>query len=692
MLIAVDGTSFILANRAGDISGGRLGLFVRDTRYLSTWRLLVDGRLPNLLTSHHVDHYSSLVFLMNADSGSLPPNAVSISRRRVVGAGMEEKVEISSHLDHDMEFDVRLDVDVDFLDLFEVKADYFSNPGDQVFATVPAEEAGNRNLVMPTPAGMTLVFEQVRGAYHGRVTIEASPTPVIDEHGLAWRVGLPGHGSWEMTLLVSLGVDGEMLPRRYGLKDFGRGRALRRSAQRPATHLSKVTTSWTALQRTHDRAVDDLATLVIDEPDLASGLPAAGLPWFMTIFGRDVLMTMFQVLPGGQGLGWTAIETLARLQATDDSPARDAQPGKIVHELRRGPAATNSGQFPYYGTVDAPMLFIVLLHELWRWSGDDARARAYRPNAEAILAWMRTHGDLDGDGFIEWQRRSPSGLENQAWKDSWDAYRYHDGTLAAGPLASCEVQGYAFDALSRAAELADGPWGAPDLAVSLRADAAALFERFNDRFWSDERGGYYHLALDGAKRPVDSLTSNMGHLLWSGIVPAERASAVGRQLLSRELFSGWGIRTMATDDLGYNPISYHCGTVWPHDNSIAVAGLHRYGLHAEANRVLTALVEAAQAFSDSRLPEVFAGYDREAGPFPVQYPTASSPQAWACGSTMLMLRAALGLEPDPAGNGMTLDPHLPGILSDLRIGGISAFGRRFEVQVDGDRAEALPTD
>ena len=689
-LLAIDGTSFVLSDRAGNIGAGTQGLFVRDTRYLSRWRLTVDGRPPSLLTSHHVDPYSSLVFLMNGEGGTLPPNAVSVIRRRVVGGGMEEEIELESHLDIDAEFDMRLEVDADFLDIFEVKARAFSNPGDQVFTEAPAELDVNRNAVEPG-LGTALAFEQVRGKYHGCVEIDATGAPVADERGVTWGVRLAAHGLFQTAIRVRLQINGEDVVQRHGLGDLGQVRGGPGMIEGVGPGLARLTTTWHALQRTYDRGADDLFTLLIDEPDLASGLPAAGMPWFMTVFGRDTLITALQVLPGGQWLGWSAIDALARLQSTVDDPKKDAQPGKIVHELRRGPTAVNGGHFPYYGTVDAPMLFVILLHELWRWSGDDERTCRYRPNAEAVLHWMRTDGDADGDGFIEWRRRASDGLENQAWKDSWDAFRHHDGTLAGGPLAACEVQGYAYDALLRAAKLAAGPWRDEALAADLRGRAQALQARFNESFWSDDRGGFYHLALDGQKRPVDSITSNMGHLLWSGIVPPDRAQAVARHLMSDALFSGWGVRTMASDDAGFNPISYHCGTVWPHDNSIIVAGLHRYGFHAEANRLMTAMIEAAEEFPDHRLPEVFAGYGREVGPFPVEYPTASSPQAWACASSMLMLRAALGLEPDVTNRSVIADPHLPAPAANLDLRGFTAFGRTFDLRVEGQWTTVGPS-
>jgi glycogen debranching enzyme len=335
------------------------------------------------------------------------------------------------------------------------------------------------------------------------------------------------------------------------------------------------------------------------------------------------------------------------------------------------------------------MLFLILLSEVYRWSADEQQARDLRPAAEGVLRWMEQYGDMDGDGFIAYLRRASRGLESQSWKDSWDAIRFHDGSVAKAPMATCEVQGYAYDAYRRTAELARGPWGDGELAARLDAKAEALYQRFNDIFWTDKRRGFYHLALDHEKRPVDSITSNLGHLLWSGIVPPERARLLARQLLSPHLFTGWGIRTMSTEDHGFNPIAYHCGTVWPHDNSIAVAGLHRYGFHGEANQVMAATFDAAQSFSDWRLPEAFAGYARDIAPFPVEYPTAASPQAWAAGTPLLMLRAALGAHADPTTRTISLDPHLPPFVHQLRLNGCLAFDRLFDIQLEEGVAELV---
>jgi glycogen debranching enzyme len=391
-------------------------------------------------------------------------------------------------------------------------------------------------------------------------------------------------------------------------------------------------------------------------------LPAAGLPWFMTVFGRDSLITSFQALPFEPQLTGTTLRVLAARQAREDDAFRDAEPGKILHEIRFG-ELTHFGErphSPYFGTADATPLFLVLLDEYERWTGDAELVRELESEARAALAWIDEHGDRDGDGYVEYQRRNEeTGLENQCWKDSWDSIRFADGAIAKGPIATCEIQGYVYDAKRRIARLAREVWNNPAWANRLEREADELKERFNRGFWLPERG-YYALALDGEKRQVDSLTSNAGQLLWSGIVDDDKVDSVVTHLMSEALFSGWGVRTMAEGEGGYNPIRYHNGTVWPHDNSLIALGLYRYGYRDEANRIAAAMLEAAACFR-YRLPEVFAGYRRGRTAFPVEYPTASSPQAWATCAPFVFIRTMLGLEPDGT------DPHLPEHVERLEL-------------------------
>ncbi len=386
----------------------------------------------------------------------------------------------------------------------------------------------------------------------------------------------------------------------------------------------------------------------------------------------------------------TALETLAELQSTVDDPTRDAEPGKIVHEVRRGKAA-RAWHGTYYGTVDATPLYLILLSEVWRWTDDAALVEKLKEPALNALEWIDKRGDLDGDGFVEYLKRSRRGLDNQSWKDSHDSQRFTDGSIAEPPIAPAEVQGYVYDAKRRTAELAREVWRDRELADRLDREAAELRDRFNEAFWTDERGGYYVLALDGEKRQVDSLCSNVGHLLWSGIVPAERVDAVVDALMGDALWSGWGIRTMSTLDRGYNPLAYHNGTVWPHDNSPVAWGLARYGRWPEAHRIVRQMLTASRHF-EYQLPEVFAGMPRTETRFPIAYPTAARPQAWAAGTPVLLLQLLLGLHPDRRQS--TLEtiapPELPAWAGSLRLSSVRAFDRLWEVRLDDGRVRVTP--
>jgi glycogen debranching enzyme len=398
-------------------------------------------------------------------------------------------------------------------------------------------------------------------------------------------------------------------------------------------------------------------------------VPAAGLPWFQTLFGRDSLITSYQTLHIVPELAATTLDVLASLQGTRRDDFRDEEPGKIPHELRFGEltAFKERPHSPYYGSADATMLFLILLDEYERFTGDTDRVRRLEPNARAALAWIDEDGDRDGDGYVEYERRNTdSGLENQCWKDSWNSILYADGTLAKLPRATCELQGYVYDARRRAARLARSVWQDDTLAARLDKQADELKQSFNNDFWLPGPG-YYALALDGDKKPVDSLTSNIGHLLWSGIVDDDHADEVAARLFEPRLFSGWGVRTMADGEGGYNPIGYHQGTVWPHDNSLIAVGLRRYGYDQEAATIAFAILEAAQYFL-GRLPETFAGYARTLTEYPVEYPTACSPQAWATGAPLLLLRVLLGLE--PRHGEVAQDPVLPDPISQLALRGL----------------------
>jgi glycogen debranching enzyme len=449
--------------------------------------------------------------------------------------------------------------------------------------------------------------------------------------------------------------------------------------------VPQIRASWDDLSHAFAQSVSDLASLRMRGSGGVGKLPAAGMPWFMTVFGRDTIVTCLQTLLFGPELARTALTALAELQAEADDPEIDAEPGKIVHEVRHGKAAMQ-WLGAYYGTIDATPLYLILLSEVWRWTDDAALVRDLRGPALRALDWIDNYGDGDGDGFLEYQRRTERGLENQSWKDSGDSQRFADGTLAKTPIAPCEVQGYVYDAKLRTAELARAVWRNRELADRLEREAEELRARFDDAFWIEARGGYYALALDGDKRQVDSLCSNVGHLLWSGIVPPERVDAIVDQLMGPELWSGWGVRTMSGADRAFNPLSYHNGSVWPHDNSLIAWGLARHERWAELQRIARRLFSVARHFH-YQLPEVFAGLSRTETPFPIDYPTAARPQAWAAAAPVLLLRILLGLEPDRDHQTLqTVGPaELPSWVGSVRLSGVRAFDRHWDVRVDDGR-------
>ena len=423
------------------------------------------------------------------------------------------------------------------------------------------------------------------------------------------------------------------------------------------------------------RSVADLRLLMNDGPRPGLRYIAAGVPWFTTLFGRDAIITALEALPFMPDLAVETLRVLADWQATDRDPGRDMAPGKILHELRFGEMVRTREipHRPYYGSIDATPLWLVLLGETTRWTGDLDLVRELWPNVLAALAWIDADGDIDGDGFIEYVRGGPQSLFNQGWKDSGDSIRHRDGSIAQPPTALVEVQGYVYDAKLRVAELAR-LIDQPDLATRLESEAADLRRRFDAAFWMSDVG-YYAVALDADKRQVGSITSNPAHGLWSGIVPEERVAQIAERLMGPELDSGWGIRTYAAGQPGFNPIGYHTGSIWPHDNALAAAGLKRAGRHDEAGRIATRIFEAARESPEFRLPELFCGFTRDPASLPVPYPVACSPQAWAAAAPLSLLQTMLGMHARAADGILELDrPHLPTWLGkvtvhNLRVGG-----------------------
>jgi glycogen debranching enzyme len=668
----LEGNTFVVSDLAGNIDASNkdpVGLFAWDTRFLSKWILTIDGHVPNVLSTDDLQYYSAQFFLVPGTGTIYVDADLSIMRKRDAGNGFQEEILIRNEKPAPADLEVRIEAAADFADLFEVK-DQQQKKGE---AYQKIKDGG-------------LVLGYQRESFVRETSINSSAQAAVDRQGFTYQVHLGPHEEWKTLLDVRTG-GGLIDAPGIGNQARGPDGATRRAKDLRSWMIAapKLTSDWPALKRIYERSMIDLAAIRFFPGVVHGGgaLPAAGLPWFMSIFGRDSILTSFQALPFVPELAVTTLRALAAWQGTRRDDFRDEEPGKILHELRYGEltAFEERPHSPYYGAADVTPLFIVLLDEVERWTGDRELVEDLEMEARAALNWIDEYGDHDGDGYVDYQRQMETGLENQCWKDSWNSILFADGTNSKLPRATAEIQGYVYDAKRRGARLARTFWKDAGLADRLEREAEDLKRRFNRDYWVEDRG-FFALAIDGDARKVDSLTSNIGHLLWSGIAEREHAAACVEHLIGERLFSGWGVRTMARGEGAYNPIGYHLGTVWPHDNSFIALGLAQNGYHNEAARIAMGILEAATYFHE-RLPEAFAGYPRELTRFPVQYPTACSPQAWATGAPLLLLRVMLGL--DPIGDRLIVDSHLPEQIGWLQIldipgrwGRTDAFGRARE--------------
>jgi glycogen debranching enzyme len=673
----LDGNTFVVSDSRGDIEASSTdptGLFSFDTRFLSTWILTVNGERVNPLSVDDLQYFQSRFFLVPGTGTVYVDAKLSVIRERAVGDGFHEELTILNHDQEPVELIVRVEAASDFADLFEVKD--------------ALEKKGRYSSRVE--AGKLLLGYQ-RDTYRRLTTISASAPAEVDEKGLTFSLRIEPHGEWttDLDVVTSVGAGGRFARPKYERGQKGARPNMGRSLERWVQDAPRLESDSDSLKATYRRSLVDLAALRFSPPVAGRGtsLPAAGLPWFMTMFGRDSIFTSLQALPFTPELAATTLLALGDWQGSRVDDFRDEDPGRILHELRYGEltAFEERPHSPYYGATDATPLYVVLLDEYERWSGDRRLVRELERGARAALNWIDEYADLQGNGYVSYQRRNEqTGLENQCWKDSWDSISDRDGRIPGFPRATCELQGYAYDAKLRGARLAREIWNDSAYADQLEREAADLKRRFNRDFWVED-GQYFALALDNEGRQVDGLSSNNGHLLWSGIVDKSKAKAVAGHLLGPRLFSGWGVRTLAEGEGRYNPIGYHVGTVWPFDTSFIAWGLRRYGFKQEAAVLAAGILDAAEVF-EGRLPEAFGGYERGVTKYPVQYPTACSPQAWSTGAPLLLVRTMLGLE--PVGDHLIVDPALPesvGLLALLDIPGrwgrVDAFARgRFQLE------------
>jgi glycogen debranching enzyme len=638
------------------------GLYFLDTRVISHWGIFANGEPWEALNGGPISYCAARIYLTNksilTEDGPVSPRTLGLTITRSISGGLHEDLDIINYSMKPVRFQLEVGFRCDFADIFEVKSGHIVRRG-----RITTEWSRRR--------------QQVRTAYLNRdfrravtISVIRAPSKAVFANGrLSLEVALQPNETWHACLLYTL-EDGKQL---FHGPDGCVGTDDKSSHFETLSQwfktVVKIKTSNEEFYRLFRQALEDMAALrlPLNGTNHMVFMPAAGMPWFVAPFGRDSLLVSLANILIYPQFARGSLEILGSMQAKEDDPYRDAEPGKILHELRYGELAHFKliPHTPYYGTADATPLYLTTLHAAWRATGDRELLEQHLETAEGCLAWIDNYGDRDGDGFQEYQTRSPAGYENMAWKDSGDAVMHPDGSPVKGPKALCELQGYVYDAWIRMAEVFDG-LGKPERATKLRSKASALFARFNEVFW-DEELGFYAYALDGDKNKVLTIASNAGHCLWSGIVSPERAKRVVERLMAPDMWTGWGIRTLSADHVAFNPYNYQTGSVWPHDNAIIAMGFKRYGFHAEAAQIAHDVSVAASHFLLNQLPELYTVSERKASNFPVQYMGANVPQAWAAGAVFMLTQALLGFLPDAPHNKLYICPHLPAWLPDLTM-------------------------
>ncbi|MFN8123881.1 MAG: glycogen debranching N-terminal domain-containing protein [Thermoleophilia bacterium] len=675
-VVAIAGLSFAISDERGDLGDANEGLLVRDTRHLSRMELRFDGAPMRslgvgLLGSHRCDF-----------RGYLPPRPGSAALdapweverdRRMTPDGLTETVTLRAR-DHEEPVRVDLHLAADFADIFEVRRLQDARgliPSRRVHAQV------HPGMLELTAAGGL------------STTVEMDPPPErIDRRVAQWTARPAPDRPWVLRVRVTARVRGVTTGDRAGPSPV---------PAHGAGHPAPVVTVPEGLARAAAASLADLEALTLPDPlEPGRRIVTAGIPWFVALFGRDSLIAAHEARIADPGLMLETLHALAARQGRVRDPANDEAPGKILHEVRLTPRpwlgeGTAGGARPYYGSVDATPLFLIMLGEAHRWGASPEELMPLMPAAEAALAWLRgPDADPDGDGLVEYAATGPRSLANQGWKDSENAVQFADGRLAEPPIAMAEVQGYAFRARKQMAEVL-AAFGRDGEAQGLVTEADALRSLVRERYWipgDGDRPGYFAMALDGAKRPVDGVASNLGHLLWCGVPSNDEAAAVARHLDGPEMSSGWGLRTLSAASAGFNPISYHAGSVWPHDTMFAIQGLRRYGHDAEAMRLAAGLIDACAVFED-RLPELFGGHPRDVTGFPIPYPTACRPQAWSAGVPLALIACMLGLEPDIPNGVLSLAPALPVNVASLQVAAMRFPQGELSIAIDHDGARLL---
>ena len=658
------------------------GLYFFDTRVVSSWAIYANGEPWELLNGGAISYYASRIFLTNrsflTEDGTIAPRTLGCTISRSISGGMHEDLDITNNSMMPVRFQLEIALRCDFADIFEVKSGHivrrgrittdWSEPHQQLRTTYLNGDFGRAVTISPTRLPVRAVYANGR---------------------LSFEVALEPGKAWHCCLLYALADRDRNVAAPPDCVGYSHQSHHAETMADWLKNVVEIRTSNEEFYRLFRQALEDMAALrlPIAGTDHMVFLPAAGLPWFVAPFGRDSLIVSLQNTLIYPEFARGALEILGSLQATEEDNYRDAEPGKILHEMRYGELAHFKliPHTPYYGTADATPLYLITLHAAWRATGDRALLEQHLETAERCLSWIDQYGDRDGDGFQEYQTRSPVGYENMGWKDSGDSVVYPDGSVVKGPKALCELQGYVYSAWIRMAEVFDA-LGKPDRAQTMRAKASALFDHFNEAFW-DEELGFYAYALDGEKKKVLSVSSNAGHCLWSGIVPREHAKKVVERLMAPDMWTGWGIRTLSANHPAFNPYNYQTGSVWPHDNAIIAMGFKLYGFGAEAARIAHDISIAASHFLLNQLPELYTAFERDETTFPVQYIGANVPQAWAAGSAFMLTQAILGFLPDAPRNKLYVDPSLPEWLPDLTVQDLRVGRHKLDIRFWREREQ-----
>ncbi len=653
---------FLYTNITGNINADNtsgLGFYDHDTRFLSTWELYLNGREPISLSTSAQRDYMAHIELTNSDISEgekllIPQETINIRRLRVINDGLMERVRIKNYNPFPVELKLQMAFFADFADIFEVRGLRRKKRG-QLFKP----KLVGQDLILAY-MGLDNVFRQTRiHLAEPPDSMEVTYNKVIVDYNL--KIEPNGRRFTHFYIQPIIGEQKKELPNlNFSIVSLRRGYE---DWEESCSRISSDNELFNCVLLSGQADIRALMTKT-EEGTIIS----AGIPWYVAPFGRDGLITAIQTMILNSDPAKKTLETLARHQGVEENPWRDEQPGKILHEIRRGELAglNEIPHTPYYGSVDSTPLFLLTMTEYYKWTGDIGFIEKHITNINAALEWMDVYGDKDGDGFIEYERESKRGLINQGWKDSHDSVMHKNGEMAKGPIALVEVQAYAYYAKKRMSRLFY-EMGDENRSIKLRDEAKKIKDAFNELFWMEDEK-FFAMALDGNKEQVKSISSNVGQCLWSGIVDADKAPYVANRLLAPDMFSGWGIRTLSKSEKLYNPMSYHNGSIWPHDNAIIVRGLKRYGFLDQAEAVATGIFDAAIHHSYYRLPELFCGFTRRGNNWPVEYPVACVPQAWAAGSIFMILQSLLGLTPDAHSNILYVNnPKLPSWLNVVNI-------------------------